>query len=62
MNPWTRRRGMSDYAEWLAELDLHVSKRWDHAAGVAGLERVQVVTHVDFVADENELEETLAAG
>jgi hypothetical protein len=62
MSPWTRRRHKSDYAEWFPELDLYVARRWVHPPPETRPERMQVVTHVDFVADENELKETLAAG
>jgi hypothetical protein len=62
MNPWTRRGGKSDYAEWFPELDLHVARRWEHPPAKTRPEPVQVVTHVDFFADENELKEALAAG
>jgi len=59
MNPWTRRKGKSDYAEWFPELDLHVANRWERASEETRSERPQAITHMDIVAEENELEPAL---
>ena len=59
MNPWARRKGKSDYAEWFPELDLHVASRWERAAAETHSERLQAITHTDVAAEENELEPVL---
>lgn len=54
MNAWSRK-GRSEYAEWLPEVDLHLGSRWPREESVA--EPTPLVSRVG-AAEGTELEET----